>query len=330
MNDQRFSRKSHYKDNTMIADYKSCPRKYFIRHILGWTIDAGTKAPALVFGSSWHAGMDAMWALGNTESLPNLVAAAMANFKETWEEEGYIYDMSLEQQEELKARTPGIAGEMYYNYATQRERMLKESTVLAIEKPIALPFPHLTDIWYVGKLDKVVEYNGIHILEHKTTTAYSIKQTFQPDYIESWNCASQVKGYQLIGSVYFPGLQDVWVDASLVHKKIHDAFRFVPVSHSWPLLEEWILDTTQWVVRMTTDEQKYKEAQDLSTGAFPRNEDSCFGKYSRCPFLNICSTCADPTKLDEPPAGYKLERWEPFDTLGLDRLINDEENENES
>ena len=313
----------------MIADYKSCPRKYFIRHVLGWTIDAGTKAPPLVFGSAWHAGMDAMWGLGQTEPHEILVSAAMHNFKTQWEEDGYIFDMSLEEQASLGARTPGVAHEMYYNYAITRERMLKEATVLSIEEPVAIPFPNLDDMWYVGKLDKVVEYNGVHVLEHKSTTAYSVGNNFRPDYVESWNSASQVKGYQLIGAAYHPDLQDVWVDASLVHKKIHDAFKFIPVNHSWPLLQEWLRDTQRWLENMVSEEQEYKEEQNLEKGTFRRNEDSCFGKYSKCPFLEICGTCSDPSQLKEPPPGFKKEYWEPFETLKLDKLVNNDDKENE-
>lgn len=316
-----FTTKSQYKDNTMISDYKACPRKYFIRHVLGWTIDTGTKAPALVFGSCWHAGMDVVWELGNSAPLDTLVRGAMHNFMVTWEEEGYNPNMSMEELDALKARTPGIAHEMFHNYVHTREHILREANVLAIEKPVAIPFPNLTDFWYVGKLDKVIEWNGVHILEHKSTTAYAIQGNFQPDYVESWNSASQVKGYQVMGHVYYPNLQDVWVDASLVHKKVHDAFKFIPVNHSLPLLEEWIRDSTRWITGMLENEEEYKKEGNLQTGAFPRNEDSCFGKYSRCPFLSICATCSDPSQLREPPPGYKHERWEPFDTLGLDRII---------
>lgn len=318
------TRQSTYFDNTKISAYKSCPRKYFLRHVLHWTLDFGEKkAPALVFGGAWHEGMDAIWgSQGESENVK--VQLAVHAFQQHWVENGYPAELSMEEQQMLKARTPGVAHEMFFHYVHTRNHMLEECTVLGIERPVAMPFPGMTDTWYIGKLDKVFEWNGVHIGEHKTTTAYAIKGNFQPDWVESWNSASQVKGYQMVGSLYYPDLQDVWIDGALVHQKVHDAFKFVPVSHSNILLREWIIDTKRWIEHIQEDFAEYDKQGSLETGAFQKNEDSCFEKYGRCPFLNICSTCADPTKLRDVPHGYKVEKWEPFDELGIDRLMQQE------
>jgi hypothetical protein len=315
------TRQSTYFDNTKLAAYKACPRSYFLRHVLHWTLDWGElKAPALVFGSAWHEGMDAIW--GN-QGIPQdeKVTLAMDAFYVSWVSDGYNPNPDFAEVETLKARTPGNAHEMFHNYVAKYERMLEECNVLAIEQPIAVPFPALDDTWYIGKLDKVFEWNGVHIGEHKTTSAYAIKGQFQPDWTESWGSSSQVKGYQLAGTMYYPSLRDVWVDGALVHNKVHDAFIRIPVSHAMPLLEEWLRDTRRWIVKIQDDIRTFSVEGDLESGAFPRNEDNCFGKYSKCPFLNICSTCSDPSQLDGPPPGYKVEKWEPFDELGIDRLV---------
>lgn len=302
-----------------------------MRHVLGWTTEPSEyddmegflKAPALVFGSSWHAGMDAMWA---AQGIPAREKATMAHeaFLQEWESSGFPADLTMAQRDQLGARTPGVAQEMYYSYATQREKVLEECTVLAIEQPIAMPFPNTEDTWYIGKLDKVFRWNGTHIGEHKTTSAYSIAKQFQPDWTEQWNSSPQVKGYQVVGSLYYPDLQDVWVDGALVHKKVHDAFKFIPVAHGKTLLQEWVMDTGVWIHTIQSHTEEYKRNGNLERGTFPRNEESCFGKYSKCPFLSICSTCSDPSTLEEVPAGYKVEPWEPFDELGIDKLANKE------
>lgn len=324
-----FTKKSRHYDNTRISDYKKCPRSYFIRHVLGWTREGSSTSPALVFGGSWHAGMDAIWGTASRQmkysphiDKEELVIEAMAAFLLEWSEMGFDLELDMATLEELNPRTPGVAHEMFYNYVTHHERMLQNSQVISIEQPIAVPFPELTDTWYVGRLDKVVEYNGqTIILEHKTTTAYAIQGQFQRDYCDSWYAAPQIKGYQFAGTLYYPKLQSVWVDAALVHKKVHDAFKFIPVSHSWPLLKEWTYDTKEWIMRITLEEDTYANKGKLTAGLFPRNEDSCYGKYGVCPFLDICRTISDPSTLGEAPAGYVEERWEPFDTLGLDKLV---------
>lgn len=324
------TRKSTYYDNTKISTYKECPRKYLLRHVLDWTVSTGysleegvvLKAPALVFGGAWHAGMDAIWPAQGL-SPKDKTDLGIRAFLDHWTSEGYPASLTMEQQEDLKARTPGVAHEMYYNYTLQREKMLEECEVLAIEQPVAMPFPNLDDTWYIGKLDKVFRWNGVHVGEHKTTSMYAIKGNFQPAWTDSWGSSSQVKGYQMVGSMYHEELQDVWVDGALVHKKVHDAFKFVPVSHSTPLLEEWIVDTGRWITEIQRELTELAEVGSLEKGTFRRNEDSCFGKYGPCPFLNICATTRDPTKLSGPPSGYVKEKWEPFDELGIDRLVKE-------
>jgi len=321
---EEFTKTSRYFDNSSLATYKECPRKYYLRHVRGWTTASDREAPALVFGKSWHSGMDAIW--GNQYlPHPEMLDLAMGNFLLEWTNSGYTAAMDLPEQEQLNPRIPGVAHEMYYNYVLQREHPLRDGKTLAVEKPFAFPFPNLDDTWYVGRFDKVMEWNGIHILEHKTTTAYAIKGTFQPNYIESWQSSSQCKGYQFGGTLYYPDLQDVWVDAALVHKKVHDGFKFIPVCHSVPLIKSWVSTTESWIRRLLADLKALEEHEGkLEEGkTFPLNEDSCYGKYGVCPFLNICATTPDPSVLKEAPYGYMENRWEPFDILHLDKLLKE-------
>lgn len=320
----QISRESSYYDNTRLSSFKECPRKYFLRHVLHWTYDGERLSIPLVFGSAWHAGMDAMWGAQGYEIGIKVQLARLA-FSKSWMEDGYPdpEEMTMESLDSLSPRTPGIAAEMFYEYATQRAKMLEECEVIAIEQPIAMPFPGLQDTWYIGKLDKVFRWNGLHIGEHKTTSMYATAGNFQNSWVDSWEAAPQIKGYQVVGSVYHPDLQDVWVDGALVHKKIHSAFKFIPVSHTLPILKGWLEDTTDWIHNIESHTFRYREEGNLSRGTFPRNEDSCFGKYGQCPFLPICGTCNDPSQLPGPPPGYRVEKWEPFEELGIGRLCGE-------
>jgi len=321
-----FTAQSRYYDNSRLADYKECPRKYFIRHMMGWTRDGN--AVFLNFGSAWHDSMDVVWKHAKSFPKDELLKMAMLQFNLTWTDAGMPDMEDFQGNEMYSPRTPGIAGEMLHNYIAERSKMLAECTVLSIEQPFAIPLPHLDNIWYVGRLDKVVEY-GIQtlILEHKTTTAYATAGNFRSDWVEIWYSSPQCKGYQFGGSLFYPKLDGVWVDGALVHKKIHDAFKFIPVNHHVDLLAEWVGYTNNWVQRVAGEEEAYKEAGVLKPGMFPKNEDSCFGKYGTCQFLDICRTVADPTSLPEPPPGFKHEPWEPYSLLGLDKLIKEKEDD---
>ena len=98
-----------------------------------------------------------------------------------------------------------------------------------------------------------------------------------------------MKGYQFGGGLYFPGLTQVWVDAALVHKTVHNAFKFIPVAHPVPMLTEWLNDTREWIERLQRDVAKFKLVGKLAAGVFPKNENSCVGKFGPCPFINTSS-----------------------------------------
>ena len=309
-------------DNTKISAYKVCPRSYFLRHIQHWR-PSGVSL-ALNFGLAWHDGQDIMWKYAQKFNVADLAEMSAQAFNKTWQEKDLPLVPNLDQQNWMAPRTPQVAHEMYYQYATKRWNMLQEAEVFAIEQPFAVPLPNIPNCWYIGRLDKGVKYNGKKlILEHKTTTAYAIQGNFQSYYVESWYTSSQVKGYQFGGNLFYQNVNEIWVDAALVHKKVHDAFKFIPVAFSFPLLEEWILGTEKWVGTIIAEEERYEATGCLTPDMFRKNEESCFGKFGPCPYIDICRSVADPTKLDSVPGGFVEEKWEPFSVLKLDKLVQE-------
>ena len=312
---------AQFYDNTALSTYKDCPRKYFLRHVKGWRSE-GVALP-LVFGLAWHSGQDGLWKAAKQVSDPaELTRVAMAHFLETWESEGLNSTLDVDMAAAMAPRTPGVAAEMYSHYISQRWKMLQDAELLACEQPFAVPLPKTANVWYIGRLDKVVKWNGETVaLEHKTTTAYRKEGGFMNSYLDGWYTDSQIKGYQFGGGLFFPELTQVWVDAALVHRMVHDKFRFVPVAHQFPLLEEWVNDTKEWVVRLQNDQENFQRVG-LAPGVFPKNENQCMGKFGPCTFANICRTNSRPDNLPVVPEGYMVEFWKPFELLGIDQLVN--------
>lgn len=309
-----------YLDNTILGTYKDCPRKYYLRHVRNWRGE-GIAMP-LVFGLSWHAAMDAIWINYHKVPRNTLMEIAALTFDQCWEEQGISLDLGLEEIERYSPRTPMVAREMLAGYVKQREHILENAELVAAEQPFAVPLPGMPNTWYAGRLDKAVNYTGRLIpLEHKSTTEYAKASGFRSSYITSWYLDSQIMGYIYGASLYYgANVQEVWVDAALVHKQVHDAFRFIPVGHGWDILESWVEDTKEWVRRIQMDEVRYN-AEGLAPGVFPKQQNSCNGKYGPCTFVDICRTTPDPDKLSAPPSGYIEEKWEPFNILGLAKLL---------
>lgn len=134
-----------YLDNTMVKDYKECPRRYFLRHIKKWRRQ-GTAAP-LVFGLSWHAAMDALWSNYGKMEDPDLLALAADAFDQCWLEQGMPVEMSLDEIERLSPRTPMVAREMLAGYLEVRRPVLQSMALISCEQPFAVPLPGIPGSW---------------------------------------------------------------------------------------------------------------------------------------------------------------------------------------
>ena len=317
-----------YYDNSQLSAFKECPRKYYLRHVLGWT-GTGTSMP-LAFGSCWHAAMDALWGgYSSRTSDSNLLIDAAKAFNTTWVENGLPPTSGLtpDMLEKWGARTPYVAMEMLYSYLEKRKATFDNPSfeLESVEQPFAVPiYPNRSDVWYIGKLDKTFLLNGSRIIgEHKTTSEYKIDGGFKSTWLDSWSPSSQIEGYMYAGNLYFDGgVRYVWVDGALVHKKVHDAFKFIPIAANLSSLDGWLWEVRNWIEEVNIEKDKLANGADKGDylTCFRRNTDACTGKYGPCTYKNICSNIQNPAKLETPPEGYKVEFWYPFDVLKIDRL----------
>ena len=315
-------------DNTRLSDFKRCPRLFFFRHVLNWN-PKGTKAP-LVFGSAWHSAMEVVW--GNLAKIEKdkqgVVKAAYAAFLKTWQDEGMDFPLSYEQEKDLSPRTPGRAFEMIAAYVAERSGRFSDFEILAIEQPFIVPLdPNDSELFYVGKIDKIVRYRSkILGIEHKTSTAYAKSGGFRTLFLESFSPNSQVDGYQYALHMLYPdGLAGgVWVDAALVHKE-HEAFQFIPVEKQLKYLDSWLWDTKSWISRVEDEKANLCLQTDLDDymAAFPKNTNSCWDFNSACAYHGICRAWANPLGRSIPEE-YVEEKWDPLDQVkGLKELLSE-------
>jgi len=289
-----------YFDNTMLASAKKCKRHFYLRHVKNWR-SAGTAAP-LAFGAAWHSAMNPIWTLQLID-YSGLLKAAMVGFLKTWEEE--LPEELRQKPEFLKFRNTDTAIEMLASYIAQRADWIRAHVS---EVQAELPFCFsIDDFFYIGRKDKLAVVDGRKtIIEHKTTSDYRKDGGFSPDFMDQFELDSQILGYITSEGVEEP--TRVLVDGALVHANVHDRFRFIPVDRSRPELEMWLGETTELIHEIST-----RVSTGLGARLFPRNTESCFGRYGRCPFFDICRFTANPDTLDGPPDGFIVDKWEPFD-----------------
>lgn len=303
-----------YYDNTRISSYRGCPRQFFFRHHRDW-LPEGAEKLDLTFGQAWHSAMNVVWNKGSFQD-------AMLAFTNTWIEEGLLPPTADNYQIITQAsdkKNPWVAMEMLQNYIKQRQEFINDCTEIEIERPFAVPLNLEQTIFYIGRLDKIVKHRiqGRLVIEHKTTGWYAKEGGFRSDYIESFSPNSQVDGYIFAGnSLYGDGIKGVWVDAALCHKTVHDKFKFIPCDRQFAMMDDWLNDTIEWVNRIQTDLQRHSDG----VHSFPKNTSSC-NIFSGCSYRNICKFVANPTASIQPPSGYRIEKWEPFDVLKIGQIL---------
>jgi len=316
---------NRYYDNTRISEARNCMRKYYLRHKRDWVRDGLAKP--LLFGLCWHEGMDAVWGHADSDiSDTKLHELAMLAFNSKWVEEGgpSWETMSPEIQDLYSPRTPGVAAEMLHNYIKQRREQIRGFEIIGIEVPFAVPLdPDDPELFFIGRFDKVFKdsYGNIIVGEHKTSSLYSVKEVFQPRWVDSWSPASQIDGYLYAAHMlYGDKVKSVWIDGALVHKKVHNGFKFVPVNRQVAHLKAWLWETLFWVRMIEDEEARFKELSLESEylAAYPKNTGSC-SDWAGCTFKDVCTMIPNPS-LADLPSGFKEEHWEPFDTLKIEQL----------
>tara|TARA_Y100000310_G_scaffold156045_1_gene155479 strand:+ start:5057 stop:6082 length:1026 start_codon:yes stop_codon:yes gene_type:complete len=333
--------RDRYYDNTRIQEYRSCPRKFFFRHVVDWRGD-GWSAP-LVFGSSWHAAMDAIWPMltkpnrgsGSKSQFDReeVVATGYTAFVDEWIEGGATHpdEMDPDEIKRLGQRTPFVAHEMLYEYIIQREEQMKEFTLLEVELPFAVPLdPEDKDLLYVGRLDKVFEYRGdIIVGEHKTTSLYSKASGFRNTFIDQFSPNSQVDGYlHALHMLYGDKAKSVWIDGALVHKTVHDCYIWIPIERRTSALSAWLWETRNWISQIEAnyvvlDDKSPEGDFDIRDAAylptFPKNTSTCQDFARNCPYIDLCKAWPNPIGKDTP-MGFVKETWSPFERLELDKI----------
>lgn len=285
-------------DNTALAMYKDCPKKYQLGILRGYR-PKSTSAP-LSFGIAIHNVLelfDAQTALGIDRETA-LAAAIRRSFELSTE--GFGTDSR-------RTRVTLIRALVWYEQTYRNDPM--QTVVLpngkpAVELSFRVELPVDIDgspVIYSGHIDKLVRYNGqIFAVERKHTVS-----TLGDYYYARYVFSSQISGYVLaVRTAYGENIGGAIIDAVQLGESFCRFGR--RVAHRVPEhIDEWLNDTIYWIDRLATS---------LRDGRWPHNTEACM-KYGGCQFREVCFS-NPAVRQAILNADFRIEHWDPLRIRG--------------
>jgi len=269
-------------DYTMLSTFLRCKRRYYYRMVRNLV---GKKPPtAAEFGRCIHMALDDWYKSKDDKKAIEIFANA---FKEDPEDD---------------KRTIAIGTKMLEIYFSQYAN--QNITVLASELSFDLPTPAHESIRYIGRIDKIIEWDGaVYVMDHKTTSRLGF--TFFYKIKPNMQFVGYVWAAQQLGQDRCSG---VVLDALLVAKGLLTSSaraKLTPVArdiatYSVDDIAEWKEDVASLLDDIAGCYQKDK---------WCRNTEGCTD-FVECPYRRICK---EDRAIREAiiKQDYKEECWDP-------------------
>ncbi len=304
-------------DNTKRETYVSCPRKYYLRFILGLYPDKGNNA--LRYGVVWHDVMKEFYNHVKENGWVRdggAIEAAILAGKKSWDK--YTGDKEFYPDYRTFENLCACFLQYIDHFAADEGFMevLEAESLFRIETHWSneveeTAFPTLQPFMFTGKKDLTVKLNGqLWFLEHKTTGWQLSKK------IQELHRSPQIMGYTAAGKTEFfpeePGgvlvvfhyLTSRKSKVTGEYGKLTVNFERVPQIFTNEDLENWRLSFLNTVNQIQLD---------MRRNLWTMGQDSCY-RYGRCEFCNVCERNTSIERLEgNVPYGYYID--EPWDVM---------------
>lgn len=289
-------------DNTALAMYMTCPRKYLYGMVLNRRND-GAPSPALSYGSAWHKALETSYK-AEPMSRDELYDRVELEVAESWQQSTNPDDYRTFQrcmvEYDKYLNKYGLPWE-------ERERTVGWPDRPLVEIAIEAQIPGARHP-YVGKIDRVIEAEGQFIVDdHKTASM------FRSDYFRQWELDNQMIGYATIAGI-ITGLPIAGVRIDLhVIRKSDSVFERQTIRFSQQRLDHWKQNYDYWLERIETEMDKWNDPGKSAWDAFPHNFAACSTKYGMCQYAGVCSM---PPRLRQATLEADFEEipWNPLET----------------
>lgn len=286
-------------DATLIRDFRSCPRKFFLGRILGLT----PVAPSIhlhagkVFAKGMEVYRRVFYTPGGRDKDLALAEAVKAMVVE-WGDE----DMWLDHAKSLPNIILALEASFNeYNPATDSvvPHMVEDKP--AVEFNFVLPIPGLfhpesgEPILYTGRFDMLAEHKEmLWVLDDKTSTSLGAQ------WHKQWDLRSQFTGYCWGAKSYGKPVVGAIVRGTGILKTDFKFAQSVHTRSEWEIAR-WLKQTQRDILRaMSLWEEGY----------WDYNLDEACNEYGGCTFKSLC-TKPNPERWIEPD--FKVEFWNPLD-----------------
>ena len=286
-------------DNTALAMYMSCPRKFYYGMILNRRSE-GAPTPALAYGSGWHVAMETHYSapMMAREELYELVEERLADrWQVSSNPDDYLTFQRCMVEYDKYVSTYGLPWQEEAKTVGWPDQPLVE---IAVE----LPIPGARHP-YTGKIDRIVQINGQYLVQdHKTASQ------MRADYFKQWHLDNQMIGYAALAQ-QVTGLPIAGVNINLhVVRKSDSEFKRETPQFVESRIQDWHRNYDYWLARIENDLLELDQGDAAS--AFPHNFAACAGKYGMCQYSTVCSM---PPKARQASleADFTETPWNPLE-----------------
>lgn len=288
-------------DSTKLTTFMDCPRRYFYEYILGWRSTAPNNH--LVFGSAWHKAQEHLLLQSYTQVA---VDEAMFLFMNEYRKE-----LPEETDELYGNKTPDKAYAALKQYASYYANDLSNWEVLYTE--VAGTVLITPEDVMSFRLDSILRErdSGMYLsLDHKTGSKKGRTWT------DKWTLLTPIGLYTHVLYCLYPEdkVRGVKVRGTFFYKSKPAEFEDVPCWKSKDQMQTWLWSTTYWYNALKLNIHLFSKCTDSDDimMAFPMQTESCT-KYFGCPYHDFCTSWNNPLqRCEEPPLGFKIERWDPL------------------
>lgn len=261
-------------DNTMLSDYKRCPRYYYHKQKEHLVPNVNNDI-AIKFGEAWHLALDAFYSNESSDD---------AFIKSFLPHEGKC---------EKGIRTLGNG--LFWLDCYKKMYPMKEMPFTCLHVETAFKVP-LFNFYYCGKVDKIVRYNfpsnNLVIIDHKS----SMRKGFL-----TLNPNSALTGYLYgVSKVLNKPVLTACLDQMYMRKGKEPLLIREFTERTEKQIDEWKENTKKWVAL-------------IRMGFFQQNENNCTAFNRGCEYKMLCN-CKDKGSLKGLKEDcYKKEIWNPLE-----------------